>query len=116
MCLHVRKATREKGLFRNHGIVTRRKKKKKSPDVPWQAVPAHGIAGGGAVRLLEAVRHGAVQARLAFLNAPVLLEPVRPARHALGVLPVAKATFLWGLTGKRKLFRHPERETGKTLG
>lgn len=61
---------------------------------PRQAVPADGVAGGRAVGLLEAAQQGAVQARLALLRAPVLLEPVRPALHTLGVLPVAKATFL----------------------
>jgi len=64
------------------------------PIKSWQAVPADGIAGDGTVGLLEAVHHGALQARLAFLKAPVLLEPVRPACHALGILPVAKAAFL----------------------
>lgn len=59
-----------------------------------QAVPTDGVTGGRAVGLLEAAQQGAVQARLALLKAPVLLEPVRPAPHTLGILPVAKATFL----------------------
>lgn len=64
------------------------------PIKSWQAVPTDGIAGDRAVCLLEAVHHCTVQAGLAFLKAPVLLEPVRPARHALGILAIAKATFL----------------------
>lgn len=87
----------------------------RASNLPGQAVPADGVAGDGAVGLQEAVRHGTVQARLALLEAPVLLEPVWPARHALGILPVAKAAFLRGLTGHRQPFRHWKREQGEPL-
>ncbi len=67
-------------------------------DSPGQAVSAYGVAGGGAVPLLEAVEEGTVQTGLAFLQAAVLFEATGSAGHTLGILPIAKATFLWGLT------------------
>lgn len=57
-----------------------------------------------AVGPLKAIHQRTVHAWLALLEAPVLLEPVRPAGHALCILSVAEATFLQGLVGKRQLF------------
>lgn len=67
---------------------------------PRQTVPAHGVAGGGAVALLEAVDESTVQTGLALLQAPVLLEATAPAGHTPGILSIAKATFLKRLTGE----------------
>lgn len=89
---------------------------KSRPNIPWQAIPTDGIIGGRAVGLLKAAHQCTVQAWLALLEAPVLLEPVRPASHTLGILPVAKATFLQGLASHRELFRHCKREKGKRVG
>lgn len=110
MCVHIWEGTRERPVekeFPNY-------EGQKWPDIPWQAVPADGITGHRTVGLLEAVHRGALQARFAFLKTPVLLEPVRTACHALGILPVAKAAFLQGLTGNRMLVRQASRE--KTAG
>lgn len=68
--------------------------------LPGQTVTAHGVAGGGAVALLDAVDERAVQAGLALLQAPVLFEAAAPAGNTPGILSVAKATFLRGLTGE----------------
>lgn len=67
---------------------------------PWQTVATHGVAGGGTVALLEAVDESTVQAGLALLQAPVLFEATAPAGHTPGILSIAKATFLKGLTGE----------------
>ncbi len=63
-------------------------------DSPGQAASAYGVARGGAVPLLEAVEEGTVQTGLAFLQAAVLFEATGSAGHTLGILPIAKATFL----------------------
>lgn len=68
--------------------------------LPGQTVTTHGVAGGGAVALLDAVDECAVQAGFALLQAPVLFEAAAPAGHTTGILSVAKATFLRGLTGE----------------
>lgn len=68
--------------------------------LPGQTVTTHGIAGGGAVALLDAVDECTVQAGLALLQAPVLFEAAAPAGHTPGILSVAKATFLRRLTGE----------------
>lgn len=72
---------------------------------PGETVAAHGIAGGGAVALLQAVDERAVEAGLALLQAAVLLEAAAAAGHAPGILSVAKATFLEGLTGETHRLR-----------
>lgn len=68
--------------------------------LPGETVAAHGVAGGGAVSLLHAVDERTVQAGLALLQAAVLLEAAAAAGHTPGILSVAKATFLEGLTGE----------------
>lgn len=65
---------------------------------PWQTITTHSIAGGGTVALLEAVDESTVQAGLALLQAPVLFEATAPAGHTPGILSIAKATFLKGLS------------------
>lgn len=67
---------------------------------PQQTVSAHGVAGGGAVALLEAVEEATVQAGLALLQTPLLFEAAAPAGHTPGILAVTKATFLQGLGGE----------------
>lgn len=89
---------------------------RKWPNSPWQAVPADSITGVRAVGPLKAVHQRTVHAWLTLLEAPVLLEPVRPAGHTLCILPVAEATFLWGLVGKRQPFRLCKLEKEDTVG
>lgn len=72
---------------------------------PRQTLATHGVAGGGAVALLEAVDEPTVQAGLALLQAAVLLEAAAPAGHAPGILSIAKAAFLGGLTGETHRLR-----------
>lgn len=67
---------------------------------PRQAVATHGVAGGGAVALLEAVDEGTVQTGLALLQAAVLFEATAPAGHAPGIFSIAEAAFLKGLNVK----------------
>lgn len=64
---------------------------------PRQTVATHGVAGGGAVALLEAVGEATVQAGLALLQAAALFEAAAPAGHAPGILSITEATFLGGL-------------------
>lgn len=65
---------------------------------PWQTITTHSITGGWTVALLEAVDESTVQAGLALLQAPVLFEATAPTGHTPGIVSIAKATFLRGLS------------------
>lgn len=85
---------RRRGVPTRHALHVLKSNQLRLPIKPRQAVPTHGVTGDGAICLLKAVCKRTVQTRLAFLEAPVLLEPVRPACHTVCILPVAEATFL----------------------
>lgn len=67
-------------------------------DSPRQAFTAHSVSSAGAVGFLEAVEVGTVKAWFTLLRTLVLFEAASLAGHTIGILSIAEATFLQGLT------------------
>lgn len=67
-------------------------------DLPRQAFATHSIAGAGAIGFLETVEVGTVKAGFTLLRTLVLFEAASLAGHTMGILSIAEATFLQGLT------------------